>query len=512
MRRLMPLMLLFCLALFALAPFATPARADGPQNYDALFNPKNVWLNAARPLTQKDAEGRMVLLDFWTYGCINCMQVVPDLKALEDKFGDKLLIIGVHSAKFVGERGNARIAAAAKRFGLTHPVINDSDFSVWDAFKVQAWPTLVLLDGKGNEFSRYAGEGHREDLMRDVARGITALTPEKAQTPLADLRAKDKDHSILSFPARLGYAKGTPWGDLLFIADSGHNRLLGATLDGKVKVTIGSGKPGHADGSFDAASFYQLRGFAVTPKGIYIADTGNHLIRYADFAKKTVTRVAGTGTQGHDRDVRKANALKTAIASPWDVKMMPDGTTLAIAMAGLHQIWMLDTANGRISASIGTGREDIEDGKAANAALAQPSGLSVSGDTLYFVDAETSALRELTKDGKVKTLIGTGLFDFGLLDGTYPKAHMQHAQGLDAHLAKTTGRIIVADTYNAALRAYDLKTGQLSTIKLPERALTEPGDVLQLDGKIYVADTDAGEVKVVDAEKGTIGTLKLEMQ
>jgi len=499
---------LLCLFFSAFAP---AARADGADNYKALFSPKTVWLNTTRPLTQKDAEGRMVLLDFWTYGCINCMQVVPDLKALEKQFGDRLLIIGVHSAKFVGERGSRRIEAAAKRFGLTHPVINDADFRVWKAFGAQAWPTLALLDGTGKRVALYAGEGHRADLARDIAAGLKTMAPEKGETPLSALEPKDKDTSVLSFPARLGYAKGTPYGDLLFIVDSGHNRILGATLSGKVKLVIGSGKPGQADGSFKTASFYQPRGLAVTQKGLYIADTGNHLIRFADFAKKTVTRVAGTGKQGYARRAQGAPALSTPLASPWDVKMMPrtygDGHVLAIAMAGLHQIWRLDTQTGKISAAVGTGAEDIVDGPADEAALAQPSGLSVADGTLYFVDAESSALRELTPGGRVKTLIGTGLFDFGRVDGIYPRARLQHAQGL----AATKGRIYIADTYNNALRAYDTKTGQLSTLKLPKGALSEPGDVLPLAGKLYVADTNDNAVRIVDPQAGTVKTLRLSL-
>jgi thiol-disulfide isomerase/thioredoxin len=503
MRRLIALALLFCLALTGLS---LPARADsGAASYEALFNKKNVWLNTTRPLTADDAKGRMVLLDFWTYGCINCMQIVPDLKALEKQFGEKLLIIGVHSAKFAGERGNRRIEAAAKRFGLSHPVINDSDFSVWKAFSAQAWPTLVVLDDKGDIVSTYAGEGHRDDLARDIAAGIKKIVPVKTMTKLSALEEKSKDTGMLSFPSRLGFAPNSPWGDLIFIADSGHNRLLGITLGGTVKVTIGSGREGSRDGSFDAATFNHPRGFGVTKDGLYVADTSNHLIRYVDFAKKTVTRVAGTGKQGYDRRVKDADALATPLASPWDAKMMADGETLAIAMAGLHQIWMLNTVTHKITAAIGTGREDIQDGAAADAALAQTSGLSVLGDTLYFVDAETSSLREVTREGAVKTLVGTGLFDFGLVDGVYPKAQLQHAQGLDAD----SGRIIVADTYNNALRLYDLTSGKLSTLKLPGHALTEPGDVLQLNGKIFVADTNDNAIKVVNIAKGTAQTLPL---
>ncbi|HYD17510.1 MAG TPA: thioredoxin-like domain-containing protein [Patescibacteria group bacterium] len=481
---------------------AAPARAAN--GYDALFGAKNEWLNAARPLTAADAKGRMVLLDFWTYGCINCMQVVPDLEKLEHEFGERLLIIGVHSAKFAGEKGSARILAAAKRFGLEHPVINDASFDVWDAFAVNAWPTLILLDTEGNETVRYAGEGHYKEIRTDISNAL-AGHKNNAATKLSELKAANENTGTLNFPGRLGFAPDTPWGELLFVADSGHNRLLGLTLDGKVKVTIGSGAEGFKNGGFEEASFNQPRGFGVAKDGIYIADTLNHAIRFADFRTRNVSTVAGTGQQGYDRRIRDANALDTRLASPWDAKLLEDGRTLVIAMAGLHQLWTLDTVAGTVSALAGTGKESIDDGNALSASLSQPSGISVARDAVYFVDAETSSLRVL-KDGKVRTLIGTGLFDFGLLDGAYPRARMQHAQGLDAN----GGRVVIADTYNNALRLYDISSGKLSTLPLEKGAVEEPGDVLQLNGKIFVADTNHHRIVTVDPVTGKTAPLAIK--
>jgi len=498
MRRII---LSFLLAAFLLLPVAARAGA-GVDGYATLFTPTTPWINTARPLTADDAKGRLVLLDFWTYGCINCMQIVPDLKALEAKYGDKLLVIGVHSAKFAGERGDERIAAAAKRFGITHAVINDSSFNIWEAYKVEAWPTQILLDDHGLELNRYAGEGHRAEIAADIDRAIPNIATTSA--PITGVKMAAAEKTTLSFPGRLGFAPETPWGELLFIDDAGHNRLLGVTLKGDIKVTIGSGAEGRADGDFATATFNHPRGFGLGNNGIYVADTSNHLIRFIDFKTKTVSTVAGTGMQGNDRSVSNDNALETALASPWDVKMLADGHTLMIAVAGLHQLWTYDTVKKTVSTAAGSGREDIKDGDADDAALAQPSGLSPDGNTLYFVDAESSALRAL-KFGQVSTLVGTGLFDFGLVDGTYPKALLQHAQGLDVN----AGRIAIADTYNNAVRLYDLKTSELSTVKLKDGTLEEPGDVLQLNGKIYVADTNHNRIAIVDDKAGTAETLNI---
>lgn len=495
----MPRILFALLTVLFLLPQAAQAASKG---YEVLFDAKNEWLNASRALTSEDASGRLVLLDFWTYGCINCMQIVPDLKKLEKEFGDKLLVVGVHSAKFQGEKGSERILSAAKRFGLEHPVINDSNFDVWDQFEVNAWPTQILLDGKGEEVARYRGEGHYEKIRADIAKNIGDAKPE-SKTTLASLKAADEKTGSLKFPARLGFGD-TPWGELLFVADSGNNRIIGATLDGKIKVTIGSGTEGAGDGDFATASFNHPRGFGVVKGGIYIADTNNHLIRYADFATGTVTTVAGTGKQGYARDAKDDKALETPMASPWDVEMLADGKTLSIAMAGTHQLWTLDTAAKTVSVLAGTGKESIDDGNADKSSLSQPSGLAPSGDTLYFVDAETSSLRKLEK-GQVKTLIGTGLFDFGLVDGTYPKAMMQHAQGLDVD----AGRVVIADTYNNTLRLYDIASGKLTTANVEKDALDEPGDVLQLNGKMFIADTNHHRIAVFDPKTGKTSTLTL---
>jgi thiol-disulfide isomerase/thioredoxin len=466
----------YFIAIFLLLASTLPARA-ADNAYDILFSGKNMWLNTSRPVTAEDAKGRAVLLDFWTYGCINCMQVVPDLKALEKEFGDKLLVIGVHSAKFVGERDSDRIQAAAKRFGITHPVINDSEFKVWNAMEVKAWPTLVLLDGEGKEVGRYPGEGNREAIAAEIKK--LSLGDVK----VTGLEMKQEEKGEYSFPARLEVAQTTPWGKMLFVADTAHNRIIGESLEQKKSLIIGSGVEGHADGKFGEASFNRPRGFAITDKGIYVADTGNHMLRYADFEKGTVTTLAGTGERGLYAQLKGNPARDIPLASPWDVALMKDGKTLVIAMAGLHQLWTYDTEKKTVSTLAGTAAEGIKDGPALEASLAQPSGLAVDGDTIYFVDAESSALRML-KEGQVKTLIGTGLFDFGQVDGKYPEAMLQHAQGL--HLDGE--KIYIADTYNNAIRIYDISNGTLSTLKT-DKKLDEPADILKTGGSLQVADS-----------------------
>src|SRR5690606_27097785 len=115
------------------------------------------WVNTDRPVSLHDLQGKIVLLDFWTAGCINCQHVVPDLKRLEAKYPDELVVIGVHSGKFPAEQETAIIRQAAGRLGLGHPVVNDRDLRVWEAYTVKAWPTLVLIDPRGRIVTSVSG-------------------------------------------------------------------------------------------------------------------------------------------------------------------------------------------------------------------------------------------------------------------------------------------------------------------------------------------------------------------
>lgn len=469
------------LALFlAFLCFATSAKADP---YAQLIKGgSGGWLNVTRPLTEEDFKGKAVVLDFWTYGCINCMQIIPDLEYLEGRFGNKLLIVGVHSAKFEGESGNSRIVFAAKRFGLKHPVINDADFAIWKSYNVKAWPTQVLLGPDGQEVARWSGEGHRKEIEKAIAR--LDIKTEGEAAPVAN----DTVKTALSFPARTKVE-----GNFIYIADAGHNQIVITDKSGKTIQRIGSGAKGFADGTLEESQFNAPRGFATKGDKIYIADTGNHRLRLIDLGAKTVTTLVGDGKRGSIG----------AIASPWDLAFADDNQ-IAIANAGTHQLLSYDIKDNKLSVLAGSGREDIIDGKADDAALAQPSGLFYDNGVLYFVDAESSALRQL-KEGEVKTLIGTGLFDFGLKDGKYPEARLQHPQGLSV----SKDKVYVADTYNNVIRIYDLKTSELSTLALNKK-FNEPGDISIVGGEAYIVDTNNNAISRLNLESGEIAVLPVK--
>src|SRR5215471_1254243 len=118
------------------------------------------WLNTDHPISLRDLKGQVVLLDFWTYCCINCMHVFPDLHALEEKYKDQpVVVIGVHSGKFDQEKDVDHIRQAILRHNINHPVAVDSQFKIWNSYGVQSWPTLILIDLEGNAVAGWSGEG-----------------------------------------------------------------------------------------------------------------------------------------------------------------------------------------------------------------------------------------------------------------------------------------------------------------------------------------------------------------
>jgi len=460
------------------------------------------WLNTDKPLTLKQLRGKVVLLDFWTFCCINCMHILPELRKLEDKYPNELVVIGVHSAKFENEKDTSNIREAILRYGIHHPVINDADFKIWQAYTVHAWPTLVLIDPAGDIVGTTSGEGHFDLIDQAIQKTIHEFDAQGKlnHQPLNLVREKPQAETALAFPGKIS---ADPQNKRLFVTDSDHNRIVAVDLNGRVLDIIGSGAQGAADGGFSAASFHHPQGVAFDGKDkLYVADTENHLIRVADFADKSVHTLAGTGEQAEFR-AGGGQKLKTALNSPWDLVLI--GRKLYIAMAGAHQIWLMELDRDSIQPFAGNGAENIVDGPLAQASLAQPSGLTTDGEHLYFADSEVSAVRkaDLKPDGKVSTIIGKGLFQFGDRDGAVGQAKLQHPLGV---LWKDN-KLYVADSYNHKIKVIDLAdrtiktvagTGKPGYVDGAKAQFSEPGGLCSLDNNLYVADTNNGQVRVID--------------
>jgi DNA-binding beta-propeller fold protein YncE len=473
------------------------------------------WLNTAGPIRLKDLKGKIVLIDFWTLCCINCIHVLPDLARLEKKYPNELVVIGVHSAKFENEKNTASIRKAVLRYEIAHPVVNDANMKLWRSYLGDSgsWPTLCLIDPEGEIVYMDSGEGQYEALDREIAALIRTHKAKKTlntrpmKFELA--RFSETGDSPLFFP---GKVLADPASKRLFIADSTHHRIVITDLDGKKIAIAGMGEPGRADGPFAKASFNDPEGMALKGDTLYVADRKNHLIRALDLKKQTVTTVAGTGEQGRDRDA-DGPALKTGLNSPWDLLFV--GDKLYIAMAGHHQIWVMDLDKKHVAAYAGDGGENIVDGTLSRSRFAQPSGLATDGKTLYVADSETSSIRAvpLTGRGEVRTIVGQGLFEFGDKDGSGDDVRLQHALGVTYH----DGKLYVADTYNNKIKVIDPAKRTSKTFLggeeegwLATPLFSEPGGICYADGKLYVADTNAHRIRVVDLKSKTVSTLKLQ--
>jgi NHL repeat len=444
------------------------------------------------------------------------MHLFPQLRKVERKYPNEVVVIGVHSPKFPAERETANLRAAVMRYGIEHPVVNDRDFRIWQEYAGRAWPTLYFVDPEGRVIGRHEGEIRFEELDRVVGEMLAEFDRKGllVHRPLPTRLERDADQtSPLLFPGKV-LADGAS--RRLFIADSGQNRILVAGLDGTIERTIGSGEAGLGDGDFATARFHAPQGMALRGDLLYVADLENHAIRRVDLAREAVTTLAGTGEQAtgfHDGGA----ARQVALSSPWDLARRDD--ILYVAMAGFHQIWALDLRAETIRPFAGTGHEGIEDGPRPAAWFAQPSGLVLGPDVLYVADAETSAIRaiDLAPDGPVRTLVGQGLFEFGDVDGTGDEVRLQHPLGL-AH-DDAEGLLYVADSYNNKIKRLDPRTRRADSFLGsgqpgdhdgvgPDARFREPSGLSLANGELYVADTNNHQIRVADLATGEVTTLK----
>jgi DNA-binding beta-propeller fold protein YncE len=474
------------------------------------------WFNTA-PLTLKRLRGKVVLLDFWTYGCINCMHILPDLKRLEEKYADELVVVGIHSAKFTNERVDDNLRRIIVRYDITHPVVNDADFAIWKAYGARAWPTQVLIDPEGYVVATASGEGKAEAFDRAIAAVIQVFDERGAidRTPLPLSFERERiETSTLAFP---GKVLADAASSRLFVADSNHHLVLVCGMDGRIADVAGSGEFGSGDGAFEAARFYRPQGLALDPTGrmLFVADTENHVVRVIDLVSRRVSTLAGTGRMAPWGATGGA-ARETALNSPWDLAVVD--RLLFVAMAGSHQIWMIDLARGLAFPYAGTGREARVDGTVDEAAFAQPSGLAAHDGTLFVADAESNIIRAiaLPPSNTVKTLAGGDLFEFGDKDGRGDAARFQHPLGV----AWAEGRVFIADTYNHVIRAIEPASGRVTTFagtgvaghadgKASRAQFYEPGGLSAAAGMLYVADTNNHAIRRVTIRTGEVETVRI---
>lgn len=489
-----------------------PERVLAPQG---ILDGGKAWLNTSGPINLKDLRGKIVVIDFWTYCCINCIHVLPDLKYLEKKYPNELVVIGVHSAKFTNEKESENIRQAIMRYEIEHPVVNDADMTIWNKFGARSWPTLALIDPEGYYCGAQPGEGNRELFDAIVGRLVKHHRQKGTldETPIQfNLEREKAQPTKLRFP---GKVLADEKSQRLFVADTGHNRIVVSDMQGRVLHTIGNGAIGMRDGGFADAEFDHPQGMSLVEDQLYIADTENHSIRVADLSKKTVTTIAGTGKQSRRRTAGGPTNT-TALNSPWALQHL-DGI-LFIAMAGPHQIWQHVIGSDQISVYAGSGAEDVINGSLMQSALAQPSGLASDGNWLYVADSEGSAIRRIgtSADSEVTTIAGSSefprgqsLFEFGDVDAKGSRARFQHPLGV----ALQGDSLFVADSYNHKIRKVDLKSSDVTTWLgngrpgKSDTQISEPGGLSITDSDLYIADTNNHRICRVSLAEKTLSEI-----
>ncbi len=465
------------------------------------------WINTGgKALSLEQLRGKVVLLDFWTFGCINCIHIIPDLKKLEADYADELVVIGVHSPKFEHEKKTSAVRKITMRYDLEHAVVNDRDMQIWRSFGARGWPHLALIDPEGRLIGSVSGEGHYELLDRVISGAIRQFDKQGKinREPVKLVLERDSlQDSQLLFPGRVLADTG---GQRLFIADTNHDRIVVATLTGEVLDVIGSGIAGLADGPFAEAQFFRPQGMALGSENmLYVADTENHVIRAVNLAARTVETVAGVGRQVYQTE-SAGPAATTGMNSPWGL-LYHDGL-LYIAMAGQHQLWIYDPDKEAIREYAGSRREELKDGPLLRAGLNQPSGLATDGRHIFIADSEASAVRmaDIDPGGRLDTIVGTGLFDFGDVDGRGARVRLQHP--LD--LVYWDGALLVADTYNSKIKRVVPERLESQTFIGPGAGLDEPGGLSLAGNTLFIADTNNHRVMVAELDGGDTRPLGLK--
>ncbi len=469
------------------------------------------WFNLSRPLEISDLKDRIILLDFWSYSCVSCIEALPEIKKLEKQFGSKLTIISVHSGKFDNEKDPAAVKKAILKYDITNPVLNDSDLKVWDNFKVKALPTFILINPHGKLVKTYVGENDIGKIKGDVKKLISKYKFQISREPLPVVLEKFSFiANVLNFPTKLEYAADFSYKSrhlpAIFIANTGQNNIVVSSLTGDIIAKIGSAKEGFEDGSFDAASFSAPQGMLYSAGKLYVADTGNNALRQIDFKEGKVKTLIGSGQNGDtiESGSEFLEAKNVDLASPTDIEFFPDKDNILIANSGTHQILSYNIKNQTVKVLAGNGEQGIDDGKYPENSLAQTSDMSAFGRKLYFVDSASSSLRVLEEDGNIKTLIGTSLESFGHENGNKTKAKMQHPLGLSVD---DTG-VYIVDSFNHLIRKYDFASMQIRDLvgklkrgeDLGSSSVTqfdEPQGIITVLDRFYIADSNNNRIVVL---------------
>jgi Thioredoxin-like/NHL repeat len=466
-----------------------------PQQIETLeFPPGLEWVNTAQAPVAETLRGRVTLLYFWTFDCVNCLNLLADVAWLESRHHDGLCVVGVHTPRYAGQRDGAAVLKAVNRHHLRHPVASDPGFLLWQKLGVQAWPSVVLLDAQGRPAAIFTGEGHRHELDRRITDLLEDATTQdiRIYEPWPAV-SRPEPRLPLAFPSRV-----LATAQHLYIADTAHHRVIETTLEGNVLRQFGSGNAGYWDGRLVDCGLSSPQGLALGKDCLYIADTGNHAIRRVRLLSGDVDTVVGTGRAGRERPSQHPDPTAVSLCAPVDVAVLNEHVYFTVA--GQQQVWDLDLTRRTLDILAGSGRFGLEDGSGIYASFAQPAGIAVMAHMLIVADAGAGAIRAVRlTDRQVTTIVGAGPWEAGDAAGKRETVRLQHPQGV---ATDPRGLVFVADSYNSKLKAINLKSGETRSFSLPYQ-FQEPEGISSTPGALWVANTNAHEIVRVDLGNGS---------
>lgn len=449
------------------------------------------WFNVPQPISLSDLRGKVVLLHFWTYSSISCLHTTPDLRYLDSKYGSDLAIIGVHVARLPHEQMDTQLQKAINRLHIRLPVVQDANLQLARTYGIKAWPRALLIDPHGKVVGVMRAEGKRRQLDELVQQLLDELPPDGIPSSgRIETRFEPEPASPLTFPGKVLACE-----HLLYISDSGRNRVLETYHDGGIRRVFGNPSPGFLDGQGPAAAFDNPQGLLRVDDFLYVADAGNHAIRRIALRSGDVDTLAGSGGQGLLQGERFEQPREIALNSPWDLAY--GRGNLYIAMAGQHQIWCLGLTQGTLELIAGRGSEGLEDGPLLQGLLAQPMGLCMGDGRLYGVDASSAALRAFDlEQSRIQTLAGG-------------PARLQCPMGLCHDSVRNV--LWVADSFNSKIKKIDLSSDTVSTLEL-DLNLDEPAGISGHGDQLFIANTNAHQIVHVDLGQMQATVLEIHEQ
>lgn len=457
------------------------------------------WLNT-RPSTLQEHRGRALALAFVNAGSAWCNQRLAELSQWQARNPGKLQVVVVQVPRFDSERDPARALKLLRAQGVSAPALLDTEWETWRRFGVESWPTVVLLDAQGREQQRLVG------LTGDVERALVAACdgqPSPSDEDLAPVRELNPEPRLpLRFPSGLAVS-----GERLYVADSGHHRVLECTPSGRILRQFGIGTADFIDGGVGEAAFKHPTGLVLERESLYVADSGNHALRRIHLGSGQVDTLCGNGRPGEPVEGKVDNPALVQLNHPRGLALADN--RVLIAMSGDNRIWSYDLGQRALTWRAGTGALEHRDGSGHLAAFAQPVALAAVQQVAYVCDALGSSIRTMQLRGDlVQTLVGgQGPWEFGDQDGPRSQARLQFPQAIA--LDADSPVLWIADAGNACLRALRLGGGEVSRVELPRR-LHAPGALALAGGALWIADTDAHAVLRYDLASGALDDVPID--